>query len=547
MGKASAIPEHLYRYSERCTQGAQQMQDWVRAVLTPALRAYEQGGGQRRANPIDQQVAVQVAKAYYTDRDVRKVGIAFHLAGSAGDLPVGRTSHDLPGDRLAGRTYRLDDTALDTAIRHHPRLDAGAALADKLDIQDRDSIKWITQQLDRHKDDPYFCAGFFNSLTPAQLASLLGERPDCSLVGNNEVLIDALASGVITPQTVGNLLRALDRVGRGGTLDLDNAHIQPVERVNFLNALAQNPMAARNFINALTPKQFDDMMRGGDIQSSLRPDNYYELHFKGMLGVLTAVQLTYHDDPAGMAGLMARAADGLKGVDLSRVPKASALLLTFVGTGLGGSMEWPAKSLDPTQLLAWAEAQGKQVDALLAPYLEKLKETNEDILRRDELEKALTVGLVIEFVPYLDKIVNTGVKTVDDAALSVINTYAGEGVQPLIEDMMKRLGMNGEGVTDLKTFTYTTFSRSGKLALLAHLAQQGLLVDQTGTPVWVDPDPEKRLQLISDMVANPKKYRLASYFHFSVEQFTDAFGRAVDFDNKDSKSFPIVYGKEGKD
>lgn len=79
MADVSAIPENLYRYSAACTQGAEEVQRWVRGVLAPALLDYQNGGG--FCEPLDGDVVRQVAGAYFTDLEVRSVGMAFQQAG----------------------------------------------------------------------------------------------------------------------------------------------------------------------------------------------------------------------------------------------------------------------------------------------------------------------------------------------------------------------------------------------------------------------------------------------------------------------------------
>ncbi|MEV4741008.1 hypothetical protein [Streptomyces sp. NPDC049555] len=75
MGKVSAIPENLLTYSGVCTGAAEELQAWVRAVLAPALRAYEKGGGV--CNPLDGRALQHLTAAHETDRYVRSVGLAF--------------------------------------------------------------------------------------------------------------------------------------------------------------------------------------------------------------------------------------------------------------------------------------------------------------------------------------------------------------------------------------------------------------------------------------------------------------------------------------
>ncbi|MER6140050.1 hypothetical protein ABT174_08320 [Streptomyces sparsogenes] len=108
MADVSAVPENLYRYSDVCTQGAEQLQTWVRTVLAPTLMAYQNGGG--FCEPIDGRIATQVAAAYYTDRDVRSVGLAFQQA----DGPGG-------GGRKPGTPISAPEAAVSSALERLQR------------------------------------------------------------------------------------------------------------------------------------------------------------------------------------------------------------------------------------------------------------------------------------------------------------------------------------------------------------------------------------------------------------------------------------------
>lgn len=107
MGTVSAIPEHLVRYAAACTWGATEFQNWVRTVLTPALREYEMSPGAVVCSTLDTDVARQIAAAFYTDRNVRTVGLAF-LATQHGDLSA--PDPKLPvyaSDDAVGAAYQL--------------------------------------------------------------------------------------------------------------------------------------------------------------------------------------------------------------------------------------------------------------------------------------------------------------------------------------------------------------------------------------------------------------------------------------------------------
>ncbi|MDX3229023.1 hypothetical protein [Streptomyces sp. ME19-01-6] len=121
MTKVSAVPEYLFRYSDACTKGAEQLQTWVRNVLAPALTAYQNGGG--FCQPIDGDIAKQVAAVYYTDRDVRTVGQAFLQAG--GVLARGQNQPIFFNNGAIDKVFKQ----LAKEAAHQGQINAGAALA----------------------------------------------------------------------------------------------------------------------------------------------------------------------------------------------------------------------------------------------------------------------------------------------------------------------------------------------------------------------------------------------------------------------------------
>lgn len=113
MGTVSAIPENLFAYSDACTRGAEELQRWVSAVLTPALREYAKSPGAVTCSVLDTDVARQVAAAYYSDRHVRTVGQAFLETQHGGGLTARdpRTPVSAPEQAVDAAVQQLEQAA----------------------------------------------------------------------------------------------------------------------------------------------------------------------------------------------------------------------------------------------------------------------------------------------------------------------------------------------------------------------------------------------------------------------------------------------------
>ncbi|MEO3845598.1 hypothetical protein [Streptomyces sp. CNZ287] len=236
MGTVSAIPDNLYLYAGTCTKGAEQLQTWVRTVLAPALRAYQNGGG--TCFVIDGQVAQQVAAAYYTDRDVKVVGLAFSQAGG----------YSVSGP---GFPIRVDDKTVSAAFQklqlntvQQTQIDAGAALAKKMMGTKVTELSGLLEELRRHGKDPYFNAGFFNGLDGQRLEKAMTEIP---------ALVSAYSSGLLEGRVHQRVFNQLTRpvVKSRIPVSLDVYYTSAAQKMKFLDALAANPTAARHFVRPL--------------------------------------------------------------------------------------------------------------------------------------------------------------------------------------------------------------------------------------------------------------------------------------------------------
>jgi hypothetical protein len=530
VANASAIPENLYSYSDQCTRGAQELQDWVRGALTPAIQAYEQGGGTCLI-PINGEVTAAASAAYRTDSDVRRVGHAFQVAGSTGNIagPFAPTPDDLPG-REANRMYRMSDGALDIQIKHQAQIDAGVALASKMSTGgDPGNLEWITQQLSTHANDPFFCAGFLNGLSPDQIAHLIARRADCSLLSNADAMINALASGAVTPQAAHNLQQALGWVANGSPFDVAHYHFPPAVQLSFMHSLAANPAASRNFVDLLTPQQLGGLLRDGFGKLPAPAGAQHEAqYFTEVMAMLATVQATHRGDPAGMAAFMAKTATAMNGMDLTYIPHSGAMVLRFVQTGTAGSITSPPDGMNPGEAMDWVTAQGGQVDAVLAPYIAVLRNSNDGRDKADTLLRSVTEGAVLNILPW-GIAVKTGGKLVDDLVIGGLQSVAGSKLDDPYKNLLRQDGkgpLEGEnGKTQVLNFAERVSGRSGQIAVWAQLAAHGYIVDKHHKVVKIGADPQLNRGLLDDMTKHPEGYSLRGDPYMNLDRLKGEYDK----------------------
>ncbi|MFD5384397.1 hypothetical protein ACFWMG_05370 [Streptomyces sp. NPDC127074] len=258
MTRVSAIPEHLSRYSDTCTQGAEQLQTWVRRVLTPALLAYENGDGPCSSGAIDANVARQVAAAYYTDRDVKTVGLAFLRAG--GVLVRGRNQPIFSNNKAIDKAFKqLENEAArqQAEAAHRVQINAGAALAKRLMHAKPIEVTGIVRELARHSSDPYFSAGFYNNLDERHIETAMAQ-------GGIPALVSAYASGVLDKKVYEavntRLARPIPEVRFA--VSLDDHYMTAAQKLQFLDGIAADQTAARNFANSLSQSDLRALFEG---------------------------------------------------------------------------------------------------------------------------------------------------------------------------------------------------------------------------------------------------------------------------------------------
>lgn len=236
MGDASAVPENLYKYSDRCTHDAENAQHAVHH-LTPAISEYLRGaatqqsgvnvdvsavvswinGGRYANGSIDRELEKQLAATHDTDRRVRTVGLAFQLAGGKGALdkplatPV-KATDDAIGKEVA--EYQLGAKA---AAQLPYQLSGEAADSDELPLEYANQP--VFALLAAHADDPEFCRGLLQAGGPEALQKLLGSIADDQFRFNlktggpaSDVVIKIIKNAFADPTLAAQLAPSLPKV-----------------------------------------------------------------------------------------------------------------------------------------------------------------------------------------------------------------------------------------------------------------------------------------------------------------------------------------------
>lgn len=323
-GEASATPGKLFDYSDRTTQATGELAAWVRGTLREYITAYQAGavdfgndirgisGSHRGGDTIGIEVDSLLTRVYATDRSVRHTGHAFAAAGGGsarGDLGIARPTTG---------PVKTTDAAL-LAQEHSDDMAAGARLAAGLPgIDGDDPMSRLTAELAEHGHDPYFAAGFFNALTPAQLKTLLP-------IDEKTIppLVSAYRSGALDQSVTDTLIhKIVSRIPKS------------VHAVDFLSDLAADPVASAHFADALDSAQIFGM---------LAPSRAPEGLPVALIKVLTSA--TRHaEDPEQIT---------------SWVSKLSSALLTIPDPRSGGA---------PTLKLHYTEAQLKAITPHLMAF-----------------------------------------------------------------------------------------------------------------------------------------------------------------------------------
>lgn len=168
--KISAIPEHLYRYTDSCTPADKALTGWVNSNLPDLISVYSQlcdgPGAPAGLSFIVSQVTAQTSAAHATDTRVAEVGHAIEKAGT-GVGPV-------DGPHPAMYTVASEAAVTTEMQKLHDKAEyqAGAHLAEMM-AGTRGYSNTATEFLAQHAESPYYLAGLLNNLNAEQLADIL--------------------------------------------------------------------------------------------------------------------------------------------------------------------------------------------------------------------------------------------------------------------------------------------------------------------------------------------------------------------------------------
>jgi hypothetical protein len=327
---AQAIPDNLFCYSDQTKNANADLRNWIASVLAPAVRGYQETaidfGGSiddlTRGPGIDVQAQNILAQIAATDEQVRSVGQAFLDAGDRGlgsvSLPAWAGTPLDPGTGDHSR-YAIITTS-DSAVANDLSSQEGTQLAKYANEHHIDSN--VLRQLTIHQDDQYYCAAFYNGLTPLSLQGLLTMADETArplLSGADSQLIATTLANAYAAST---LSAGVKQTVAQWMLTQSRMRFYP----EFMTQLAHNPQAALSFTRSLTDTQFVQIVGGaGAIGNDQAP---------AMFISVCAAALNAMSDPGEAAKLMGKlytAVHNLTPADMDStvLPALVALIANF--------------------------------------------------------------------------------------------------------------------------------------------------------------------------------------------------------------------------
>ncbi|MFI1095923.1 hypothetical protein [Streptomyces sp. NPDC020917] len=494
----SAIPENLTKYSAACTWAAQDLQNWVSSVLRPALVAYQNAG--HPCVELDADVAAMLAKAYYTDRDVHTVALAFQ-----------QTQHAKLGDRGVISAEESNVMAAYGRVQQQGQasMQAGAKLAAQLmalkppsDDNRRGSspedAKPILQELAKHTGDPYFCAGFYNALDAPHLDTALA-------VGGIPALVSAYSSGAVSARTtrlVAMRLAAPAGLGGPGASGFPWSHISSEQKGQLLNALAANPSASYFLAKSLTSQEIREIFYG-DRQYSAKVMTILAVGMKGEHAPQAARDLM-HKVSLGLFG------EGAPTLTNSEWKRIAGAVNNFYAYGVLHGVA-PPTDFSKRGLEEWQRITGANTGQDVALFLKALNAAKPD----NELIKSMVQGGYVNVAFMV--VEPEGV--VATAALGALQS-AYSAVDPGMEVLDKVFpdGDHPNAYEVNRKLAAGAFAQS-----LGLLGNQGQIHDHWHHMVRFTGNPAHDQKYITRMLNNPDDYTVGKG-KVTVHELLDAFG-----------------------
>jgi hypothetical protein len=503
----SAKPENLIKYSAACTAAAQEFQNWVSSVLAPALLDYQNSGKGHPCVPLDGEVAVAIANAYYTDRDVSAVARAFQQTQHGAAL----SAHGL---------VTASDSAVNTAYdqlqqENQARMQAGAALAQQLMAlqpptdknrtgSSPEAAKPIMQELAKHANDPYFCAGFYNALDAQHFDTALA-------LGGIPALVSAYSSGAVSQRTTALVaMRVGAPASRGGAEGpmVPWHHISSEQKAQLLDAFAANPSAAYFLTKSLTPSQVREMFYGD------RP-------FSGQVVKVLKIGMQGEHAPQAARDLMHKVSIGLFGDGAPTLSNSEWKQLVgpvrdFYAQGVLNGIA-PPTDFSRLGLEEWQRLTGANVGQDVALFLKALNGANPDneLIRSMIQGGYVNVGFMWTATLGPEGVAFTAAVGALQSAYSAVDpgaTWLGKafppGNHPDAAKVNAMLAMGG--------FTST----------LRTLGLQGKVFDASGKPLVFNGSAQHDQQLLDNMLADPDHHTVGTgKDSATVNELLDAFAR----------------------
>ncbi|WP_262700492.1 MULTISPECIES: hypothetical protein [Streptomyces] len=516
MTNVSAVPENLKKYSAACTWGAQDFQNWVHGVLTPALQAYESTGGCRSFPNlnIDSIVAVAISKAYYNDRDVDTVARAFQQTQHGGALGA----HQM----VWARDSDINSAFNQLQQQNRARMLAGAALAKKLmalqppDEKNRpgagpEAARPILQELAKHAKDPYFCAGFYNSLDAPHLDTALA-------LGGIPALVTAYSTGAVSPETtklVAMRIGAPAGIGgpQGGSVPWH--HISNEQKAQLLDAFAANPSASYQFSKSLTARQVREMFYG-DRQYSPKVMKILTLGMSGENSPGDARDLM-HKVSIGLFG------DGAPKLDYGEWKKLGSSVSDFYNRGVLQGISAPTDFHDKG-LESWEAVTGTEVGQDVGLFLRAMHEADPD----NKLVKSMMQGGYVNVMFMPTSLLGPEGIAFTAAVGALQSVYSSIDPITTLVDKAWPDGKQPDTYELNKQFANAAFSRT-----LSMLVARRMVHDRHGKLVTFGGDKEKNEKTLENMLryddyrVGKDKVRISELASFFVAQELDEQSRAV--------------------
>ncbi|MEV6055638.1 hypothetical protein [Streptomyces sp. NPDC052107] len=463
----SAVPAHLYSYSDRCTHAAQELQDFLRGTLIPALHAYISGAAARgegvnvdigavlsRVSAVEDELPRHITEAYRTDRDVRTVGLAFQLAGGGGALsPPLKTVVHSSNDKIAGLTAQYEAGAAAAArLPWPPAGDDGTS-------SPRDFYNSVYALLAQNADNPEFCRGLLQAGGPQGVQKLLLSLEDNQFQGN-------LKDGTLATDLVTKILR--------------NGLADPQIAAELAPSLATVVPEALHWHLPYMPKP--------EIWAKVLP-------------VVTAVIPELHD-PAAVARLTQSIGEAIpkdfSSGDLKRLtPQLGALMAA--GTAHSIPSHNPhEKDID------WAERYGQIALTEMLPYLKAIKAADLSTNDKNALIRSLIQGayLNVAFMPLGVELAGAA-DIAYNATMGALQSWVGS------QDDTDTLGLGKllkDTHPDRDVLALNNLAtKAGEISIISTLLAQGRVLDANGKPVHFGHDPAAKAAELATPDAQ-KKY-----------------------------------------